>query len=165
MKTKRQRQSGMTLIEILVSLLIVGVLVGVSGLLLSPLIQGFLNARQATELLHQGQIGMARIVRELTTVTNVVSGNSVSITYDTLDSTGVAHRRSISWGGSSGDALLLSGNTLIDDVARFQLSYLNSLGAAKLSSWGADSSIIEVVIDFGVHGSVYTNRICPRNLR
>jgi hypothetical protein len=143
----------------------VGALVAASGMLLAPMVQTFINAREATELMHESHLAMARISREFMTITNVVSGTSAGITYDTLDSGGSAHRRTLAWSGTPGAPLLLSGHTLMGSLQQFQLSYLDSVGATKQSSWGADSTIIEVVLDLGVQGSVYTNRFYPRNLR
>ena len=165
MKTNRQKNRGFSLIEVLAVLLLVGVFVAFTGLLFGPVVQTFINARRATEIMHDSQLAMARISRELTTVTNVVSGSSLSITYDTLDSSGISHRRNIAWSGTPGSALLLNGNTLIDDLQQFSFSYLNNVGSPRQSSWGIDSTIIEVFMDIGIAGSSYTNRFYPRNIR
>ena len=165
MKLMSQRKSGVSLIEVLAALVLVGVSVSVSGVLLAPLVQTFLNAHKASELMHQSQLAMARMSREFTTITNVVSGSNGAITYDTLDSSGGGHRRTISWDGSAGSALLLNTSTLAGEVQLFRLSYVDSVGEAQQSSWGADSTIIEVLLDMGVAGSIYTNRFYPRNLR
>jgi prepilin-type N-terminal cleavage/methylation domain-containing protein len=164
MKLTSQRKTGLTLVEVLVALVLVGLLVSVSGLLLAPLVQTFLNAHKASELMHQSQLAMARMSREFTTITNVVSGSSGAITYDTLDSSGDGHRRTISWDGA-GSPLLLNTNTLAGDVKLFTLSYVDGVGETPQSSWGADSKIIEVLLDMGAAGSIYTNRFYPRNLR
>jgi prepilin-type N-terminal cleavage/methylation domain-containing protein len=165
MKLTSQRKSGLSLIEVLVALVLVGLLVSVSGLLLSPLVQTFLNAHKASELMHQSQLAMARMSREFITITNVVSGSSSAITYDTLDSSGGGLRRTISWDGTAGSPLLLNANTLAGDVKLFTLSYVDGVGETPQSSWGADSTIIEVLLDMGAAGSIYTNRFYPRNLR
>jgi prepilin-type N-terminal cleavage/methylation domain-containing protein len=164
MKLTSQRKTGLTLVEVLVALVLVGILVSVSGLLLAPLVQTFLNAHKASELMHQSQLAMARMSREFTTITNVVSGTSVAITYDTLDSSGGGHRRTISWDGA-GSPLRLNAKTLAGDVKLFTLSYVDGVGETPQSSWGADSAIIEVLLDMGTAGSIYTNRFYPRNLR
>ncbi len=165
MKHCEHRLAGLSLVEMLVVLLLVGALVSMSGLLLAPIVGTFMNAREASELMHESQLAMSRISRELTTITNVVSGTSVAITYDTLDSGGVAYRRTLAWSGAPGAPLLLNANTLMGGLQRFQLSYLDAVGAAAQSTWGVDSTLIEVALDTGVAGSIYTNRFYPRNLR
>jgi len=165
MKNQRQTIAGFSLVEVLAALLLVGIMVSFTGLLLGPIVQTFVNAREATEIMHSSQLAMARMSREFTTTTNVVSGDSLAITYDTLDSNGVSHRRNIAWSGSSGSALLLNGRMLIDDLKQFRLSYLDNVAASRQSSWGTDTTIIEVFMDIGSAGSSYTNRFYPRNIR
>ena len=165
MNARSPSSVGFSLVELLVTLLLVAVLVTFTGFLLAPVIQVFLNAREASALLHESELGMARLSREFTTITNVVSASSSSITYDTLNSSGVAQRRTVSWAGNSGDPLLLNGHVLMGGLRLFGLSYLDSPTANPQSTWGANSSLIEVVLDLGVSGSVYTNRFFPRNIR
>ena len=164
MNPHKQNVAGFSLIELLAALLLVGVLVFFTGMFLAPVVQTFTNTRKATEIMHISQLAMARISRELTTITNVVSGNSVAITYDTLDSSGISHRRNMTWVGTSGSALLLNGHTLMDGLQQFRFSYLDAVGASHQSNWGTDSTIIEVFMHLGIAGSSYTNRFYPRNI-
>jgi prepilin-type N-terminal cleavage/methylation domain-containing protein len=163
MRGTRSRASGFTLIEVVVTLVLAGALLVLTGLVLAPMVEVSLQARESADILYSSQLAMARLAREFTATSNVVSGASSSITYDTLDSTGASHRRTISWSGS-GAPLLLEGSVLLDGVTTFQLSYLDDVASTPVASWGADSTIIQVVLDMGVGGSVYTNRFFPRNI-
>ena len=165
MKSASHKSSGLSLIEVLVALLLVGMLVAFTGALLAPMVETFLNAHQASELMYESQLAMARLSREFTTITNVASGSSMGIVYDTLDSSGVGHRRTVSWSGVAGESLLLNANVLVGAPQQFRLSYLDDINSTPQASWGNDSTIIEVLLDMGVAGSIYTNRFCPRNLR
>ena len=161
---KKRSNDGFTLVEIIVALVLAGVLVSMTGLLLAPLVHTSLQARRSADILYSSQLAMARFAREFTTTSNVVSGTASAITYDTLDSSGNAHRRTISWGGTPGGAVRLEGQVLIDDVQAFRMSYFDDVSATGQDSWGTDSTIIRVSLDMGVAGSVYTNRFFPRNV-
>jgi prepilin-type N-terminal cleavage/methylation domain-containing protein len=165
MNTYSERRSGFSLVEVLGALLLVGMLAAFTGLLLAPMAGSYLQAREAGRLMQDGQLAMARVARELTTISNVVSSTRSSITYDTLDSAGASHRRTLAWSGAPGAPLVLAGHTLIDQLRRFDLSYMDSVGGTPQGSWGEASTIIEVVLDLGVAGSSYTNRLVPRNVR
>ncbi len=163
--TNLRNRSGFSLVEVLGALLLVGILAVFTGMLLAPMAGAFLQAREAGRLMQDGQLAMARVARELTTVSNVVASSSVSITYDTLDSAGGSHRRTLEWAGSAGDPLVLAGHTLIGQLREFDLSYMDTVEGTPQTSWGADSTIIEVVLDLGAAGSSYTNRLVPRNVQ
>jgi prepilin-type N-terminal cleavage/methylation domain-containing protein len=164
MNTRYHSRDGFTLVEMLGALLLVGILAALTGMLLAPMAQTFLNTREAARMMQDGQLAMARLAREFTTVSNVVSSSSTTITYDTLDSAGDSHRRTLEWSGTPDDPLMLEGHTLIDALQRFELSYMDTVAATPQSSWGSSSTLIEVVLDLGAAGSSYTNRLYPRNV-
>jgi prepilin-type N-terminal cleavage/methylation domain-containing protein len=163
MKNRRRSVAGFTLVEMLGAMVLVGMLAAFTGMLLAPMARTFLNTREAARLMQDSQLAMARIARELTTVSNVVSSSSTAIEYDTLDSEGLSHRRTLAWSGTDGP-LLLDGHTLFGALHRFELSYMDTVEADPEISWDSESTIIEVVLDLGVAGSVYTNRLYPRNI-
>jgi prepilin-type N-terminal cleavage/methylation domain-containing protein len=165
MNTYSERRSGFSLVEVLGALVLVGMLAALTGMLLAPMVGSYLQAREAARLMQDGQLAMARVARELITVSNVVSSTRTSITYDTLGSDGASHQRTLAWSGTPGAPLTLAGHTLIGQLRRFDLSYMDSAEGAPQGSWGDASAIIEVVLDLGAAGSSYTNRLVPRNVR
>lgn len=154
-----------TLIEMIAVLLLVGVLVLSATVALVPLAQAFLQVRQNSDAAQKSCFALARITRELTTVTNVVSGTSRSITYDLLDEHGVLRRRTLAWSGVAGTPLTLEGVPLMDDVGSLEFRYFTLPGESALAAWTPQCREIETALGLASVGSSYTLRIRPRNVQ
>lgn len=154
---------GFTLIEVIAVLLLVGVLVLASTIALLPMVEGFMQVGANVDAAQKSQFAMGRMVRELTSGSNVVAATQQSVIYDFLDPAGVTHRRTLAWGGA-GTALTLDGVALCDDVGQFQLRYYARPDGAPAYTWTAGAKIIEIVLGTASTSDVYTNRVRLRNL-
>lgn len=153
------------MIEVIAVLLLMGV-VGVTMMIsLLPMSQALMQTRDHVESFHKASLGLERIKRELTTITNVVYGGASQLVYEFLDSDGITHQHTMSWGGASGDPLLLEGIPLVDDVRHFHLSYYPDGGSAAHAQWSHAAPLIEIVLRVQDGVLQYTNRVYPRNLR
>lgn len=72
---------GFTLIEIILTLLLVGVLVAVAGIGFSRVVEGFLFTKTNAATLQKGQASLSRIALELKNAESVSSGSATAITF------------------------------------------------------------------------------------
>jgi prepilin-type N-terminal cleavage/methylation domain-containing protein len=106
-----------TLIEVIVSLVLAGIMAAIVGLGLVKITQGYVFAKQNSETVQKAQIAMTRIVKELGAA-EPQSGTATAIT--TATATAVSYTRREPIGSStfisntisiSGDLVQISGNT------------------------------------------------------
>ncbi len=158
---RRVLTTGVTLIELTVAVLLVGLLALSFALSVVPVTEGVLLARRHGDAAQKAQLAVGRMVRELTAVTNVVSGTAQAFVYDTVDISGAGHRRTLSW--SAGNPLLLDGVALSDDVLSFQIRYSATPGAAAQSAWTPPARLLEFVLQSASDPfMMYTNRVFLR---
>ncbi len=153
---------GFTLIEIAATLLLVAILATSVIISLLPMSQALMQVRDNTAAAQKARLAMARIAWEFTTITNIVSSSSSSISYHFLVSSDVhsyaTHYHSLSWGGDGTDLMLQDDSDgitapLSDDVANFSLTYM-----------AGPPLVIQVVLESRAGGNSYSNRIVPRNI-
>ena len=133
---------GLTLLEIIISLVLVGIVAAVVGISSYYLVDGFLFSRKNVDTLLKGQTAMARIQKEL---------NNIKIIYNNpayTDATKIKFisykddaPHTISWGGS-GTNLLFDGDVLTDQVTDFSIAYYaNYTGSGSVVPTGSGSTI------------------------
>jgi len=160
-------ESGFTLIELIVSLVMVGVITVVAGMAMVPFMEGYITTRTNAEITRKVQIAMTRMIKEFTVVSSVSSGTGTSITFS-AEHAGGTRTCTLSWAGSAGDPLMLDGDILTDGVESFQLLYVYTDGSGSEvveNTWTADSQGIEIRLTMqGADNILYTARAYPRNL-
>jgi prepilin-type N-terminal cleavage/methylation domain-containing protein len=77
-----------TLIEVIVSLILMGILVAIVGFGLVQISKGYLFARQNSETVQKAQIAMVRIVKELGAATAITSAGVQTVSYTRRQSAG-----------------------------------------------------------------------------
>lgn len=157
-------KKGYTLIETVAVFLLIAVMMLSVAVSLVPMSDGFSQAIRNSDAAQKSQLAWMRISSEFTSISNVVAGSSQSITYDFLDPAGNTLRRTLSWSGLPGDALLLDNIPLTDDVADFSLNYALAPGAPGQPSWFAGARLIGIELQTLQATATYSNRIAPRNL-
>jgi len=166
--------SGFTLIEVIVSLVLIGIMSAVVGGGLVYVVQGFIFTKMNVATLQKGQVAMSRISMELKNI-SVVSGFSTAtaLTFDSYKD-GVNKTRKISWNGGDtieiddGDGVF---HTLTDQTAttnglKFMYYAMDESGHTTECSDKSEANIVEVTLRMaGADGSVLklTERITPRN--
>lgn len=133
-------RQGLTLIEIIVTLVIAGMLAAIAGVGIVNLSGAFVASRQNTEVAQKVQLALTRISKELGDCTNIElspQSDLNQITFEPRRNPGSNYR--FTWSGTPGDNLILDtggGNQdiLIDNVKEFKLQYVTYASGSKSQS-------------------------------
>lgn len=145
-----KNESGFTLIEVIVSLILVGIMASVAGMGIVAGIQGYLFAKDNAAVSGKAQLAMSRLNRTFMEVLNIttVGASPARVTYNRL-SGGVsiqetlyldttAHTIKIVGGGNAA-----GGDTLVDHVSSLALTYQK--GATNWVQGTDDFSLLSTV--------------------
>jgi prepilin-type N-terminal cleavage/methylation domain-containing protein len=141
MLERQFNERGFTLIEIIVSIVVMTIIAIIAGVGLVEISKGYVFSKKNDVITQQSQIAMTRLKKELNNIKTVTSGTATSITF-TRSSGGATHM--ISWAGGN-SPLLVDGDTLIAPVTSFNLAYYDSYNSSA-SSYSASTSIIEILL-------------------
>ena len=162
---KGLNQKGFTLIEIIISLILVGIIAAFSAMGVTSIVDGFLITKMNAETAQKGQLTMMRLVKEFSCITSIdqAASDPTSITYTSYKQ-GAAGLHVVSW---TGDTLTLDSDILTDNVASFDLGYFDSYNGAKQGAWSSSKKMIQITLNLtGANNavSVFVDRVKPRNL-
>jgi prepilin-type N-terminal cleavage/methylation domain-containing protein len=140
-------KSGFTLIELTTAIVIVSILSVMAGMGLVQIANGYAFARKNAVAAEQAQMALARLVKELSAVQTISAATATSITYTRA---GASH--TLAW-TSADQPLTLDGDTLIDKVQSFSLTYRNTYGAAA-ASYSSATAVIELTFQIKVYNDI-----------
>lgn len=144
--SRKVNKNGFTLVEIIISLLLIGVvaaLVGMSGVYL---INSYFFASVNTTTMQKGQIAITRIQKELNNVKTVspAAATATGITFTSYKDA-VAVNHTLSWAGT-GNNLLWDGFILTDKVSNFSLLYYDNYNVPA-TPFSENTRIIDVNLE------------------
>ncbi len=171
------RDSGFTMIEVVVSLVLFGLIALVAGMGIVSFAKGYVFTRDSTHMAQKAQLAMARLNREFMEITNIAAKDDTQpdpyVIYDNISG-----RHAIAKDGnvikmflnlplaqltlpSNGD------NTLIDNVDSLTLSYFKDFLAGQTWVLGTDAMDLLTAIRFdftliGVGGN-FSTVVYPRH--
>ena len=159
----RRNEKGFTLIEVVVSLILLGIVAATAGMGLVTSVQGYMFCRQNGELIGKGETAITRIIKELADCT-VTAGNATSISWTRSSANGGASY-TFSWDGVSGHPLVLTdtnnnSDTLTDIVSSIAFAYYDNGGNVVAASVAKQVQVTMQLIGSGnfiqtINGSVY----------
>ena len=167
------KEYGFTLIEIIVSLIIVGIMAAVAGMGLTTGLKGFLFSKENAHMSQKAQIALTRLNRELMELLDVVTPSSSSIIYERTSGNFAIAKVGSTIKIREGSLLpdQDNGDILIDNVNAFTLSYYRGDQAWQ---FGTDSIqlLSAIKIDFvltrsdsGVGNITFSTTVHPRNTK
>jgi len=157
---------GFTLIEVIASLLLLGILGVFFSFGLTTAMEGYVFARKNAETTQKGQVALLRLTKELSVIRTVTTGSATAISFTSCKA-GSDVSQTVTWSGSAGDPLYLASDILVNNVNDFDLGYYPSFSGAKGASWTGSTKIIEITLKLtGADNvvSTFTTRVLPRNL-
>jgi prepilin-type N-terminal cleavage/methylation domain-containing protein len=166
-------QKGFTLIELITTLVLVGVIGAFASFFLYTGIRGFLTSRFSSEAALQAQIALDRISAEMRYIkyfelipVQTPNPNTNSIEYRTRDLEGA---RRISYNSANREILLTvngTPNILLDNVSAFNISWISK----NLDQRVSDNEISEIRVAFTIRSnsteseSDFSTEIYPRSM-
>jgi prepilin-type N-terminal cleavage/methylation domain-containing protein len=170
MRKRQSKEKGFTLIEVVVTLLLVGITAALAGMWIVNVANGYVFAKMNADTAQKGQLAMTRLAKEFSSIQSVESDtnftNDTKIKFTRTDFNNPAGV--IVTVSKNGDQLLLNGHPLTDSVNKFELAYCDSADSTDCPTiWSASSRIIEITLTLmGANNtpSSFTGRATPRNL-
>lgn len=164
---KIKSNQGFTLIEIIASLIIIGVLSAMFSVGIGKIFQGFVNSKDNADTSLKAQLALSRIAKELRSVDSVTSGGQTAITYSFIRDGVSVSNRTLSWSGTANDPLMLGSNILAEDVNNFEIKYHTSYSDAGDTTWNGTEKMIGITLELtGALDvvSTFSIQVVPRNL-
>ena len=171
------RDSGFTMIEVIVSLVLFGIIALVAGMGIVSFAKGYVFTRDSTHMAQKAQLAMARLNREFMEITNIAAKDDTQpdpyVIYDNISG-----RHAIAKEGNvikmffdlsppTTTTLPANGDILIDNVDSLTLSYYRDFLAGQTWVLGTDDMDLLTAIRFdltliGVGGN-FSTVVYPRN--
>ncbi|MBN1474373.1 MAG: prepilin-type N-terminal cleavage/methylation domain-containing protein [Syntrophaceae bacterium] len=167
-----KKESGFTLIEIIITLILLGIMGAIGAMLIVQGAQSYITAKTSNELSQKAQLALNRMILEFEDISTISSANANSVCY-TLRyydvNTGSTNdiNRCVGLDGSQINIgpTVATGSVLVDNVGAFQLNYYRiDDSLAGNGTWTAanlirDLAIIKITLTLNrtdVAGETYT---------
>jgi prepilin-type N-terminal cleavage/methylation domain-containing protein len=179
MKNRKSGEKGFTLIEVIVTLVLVGITAALAGMWIVSVANGYVFAKANAKTAQSGQLAMTRLAKEFSAIKSVDSSISsgVQIKYCRASSTGdkcykvfELNNELIIATTTTAIPNPTTGDKLTDNVSSnngFGLQYCNAYNTSCGTTWSSASRIIEITLILTAGNSTpvtFVQRVTPRNL-
>jgi prepilin-type N-terminal cleavage/methylation domain-containing protein len=131
------KKNGFTLVEIIVSLVILGIIGAVVGMGIANIAKSYVASGANLDTAQKGTLVLSRLVKELSAVKSITTATASSITFTRTDTV----TNTISVNGAN--LLLNNTDILTDQVNAFTLTYYDTYSSAA-SAYNANTTIIGI---------------------
>lgn len=171
MKIGKTDEKGFTLIEVIVTLVLVAITAAMAGMWIVSVANGYIFAKVNAKTAQNAQLAMTRLVKEFTSMIEVdePNTNDSKISYIRTNSPAFGLVSVKVWQDGAELKLQVNNgdqNTLTDSVSAFSLAYCDTDNVC-VNTWGPTSRIIEIKLTLtgGNNTPVtFVRRVAPRNL-
>ena len=164
-RTTAGNENGFTLIEMIAAIVIGAIILAVAGMWIVNVTNGMLLTKRNTEAALKVQAATLRLEKEFHIITAVSSGSAIQLDY-TNDRGGSPASHILAFSGTK-NIIQLDGNTLLDNVSGFTLTYSGSYDGTFAPNWTPGDKIID--LSFTVSGAggaqnTFSMRVRSENL-
>ena len=161
---KFNKKNGFTLIELIISLVIMAILGTVATLWFINIIDGYLVAKKNNTIVQNAQVILTRLAKELSSTRSITSGDQTSLTFLSLSKSTDPANQSVTLSWNSGTQnLLLGTDVMADEVASFNLKYYDKYdaddAAGGTSYLPASTALIKITFSLTSVGATFEERV------
>ncbi len=150
-------QKGFSLVEVVATLTIVGVISAIAGLGMVQMVNGFVFSRENTEAVQTAQMVLLRLSKELRSADEITSGSSTELEWTGHNPVQAfrVYRNGTSLMLETGGSARILAEGVIDQADSFRLSYLESFDhTGPDTSYTAETEMIEIELVLAGAGDV-----------
>ena len=150
-KKSFQNPYGFTLIELIMTIVIVSIIGVLAGMGLIQITNAYVFAKKNAVAAEQAQITLTRLTKEYSSIQSITAATAASITYTR---SGTSH--TLTWAGAN-QPIMFDGDILMDKVNSFSLIFYNintaspPFGLTSTISLGQRTAVIQMTITVNVY--------------
>ena len=162
-------QAGFTLVELVITIVLVGIIAGTAGMLLIKGTQAYIEEDQRAAATSQGRLGLERMARDIRTIPQAsaivgpIANPSSSLLFSDLTGLSIAYARN----GATGTLDRTEGAglpvILADGVTTLEFRHYDKVGALTMTPANIWQIRIDLTVTKGGESQVFRLSVYPRN--